>query len=81
MIVGDFTIMKKYFICIIILLFSGLISCKKNTPNNCVKGPVNPNCICPLVINYVCGCNNQTYENSCNAECDGITSYTPGRCP
>jgi hypothetical protein len=81
MIVGDFMIMKKYFTCIILLIFTGFISCKKNTADNCVKGPVNQNCVCPLVVSYVCGCNNQTYENSCYAACDGITSFTPGRCP
>ncbi|MEO8862210.1 MAG: hypothetical protein ABI358_12340 [Ginsengibacter sp.] len=75
--------MKNYLACCLVFLFSLCVSCKKNTPvvNNCPKGPVSQNCICPLVTNYVCGCNNKTYDNSCYAECDGITSYTPGRCP
>jgi hypothetical protein len=57
-----------------------LTACKKDK-NNCVQGPVNTNCICPGVINKVCGCNNRTYENACQAECDGITTYTTGQCP
>jgi hypothetical protein len=61
---------------IICLLLS---SCKKD--KNCPQGPVNTNCVCPGVVNKVCGCNNRTYENSCQAECDGITTYTAGQCP
>ncbi|MDQ6889627.1 MAG: hypothetical protein M3Z56_05075 [Bacteroidota bacterium] len=66
---------------IMLLFFAGLISCKKDTAIKCIQGAVNPNCNCPLVTNYVCGCNNQTYDNSCYAACDGITTYTIGRCP
>ncbi len=74
--------MQKLLTYLLLFLFTSLVSCKKdNANNNCVKGTVNPNCVCPLVTNYVCGCNNQTYDNSCYAACDGITSYTQGRCP
>lgn len=72
MIVGVLS-MKRFIGYITILLLIVCSSCKKDTIDNCVKGPVNPNCVCPLVTIYVCGCNNQTYENSCEAECDGIT--------
>lgn len=74
--------MKRYLPCLLLFFCTAFISCKKDsTNNNCVKGPVDPNCNCPLVTNYVCGCNNQTYENSCLAVCDGITTYTTGKCP
>lgn len=56
-----------------------LLSCKKNS--TCEKGPVNQNCICPLNANLVCGCNNQTYYTPCDAQCDGITTYSMGHCP
>jgi len=74
-------VMKTLLTLLLFFISLSFISCKKDNANNCVKGPVNTNCVCPLLINYVCGCNNQTYDNSCYAECDGITNYTMGRCP
>ena len=35
---------------------------------------------CPDDDEPVCGCNGITYENSCVAEADGISFYTPGVC-
>ena len=37
-------------------------------------------CFCPTYYEPVCGCNGQTYSNSCVAGCDGVRSYTPGAC-
>jgi hypothetical protein len=42
---------------------------------------INPNIFCPTVFIPVCGCNNVTYSNSCEAEnWFGVTSWTPGEC-
>lgn len=74
--------MKTILFYFLLFFFTGFISCKKNTvDSNCVQGTISTSCNCPLLINYVCGCNNQTYENSCEAACAGITSYKAGRCP
>ncbi len=42
---------------------------------------INPDAVCPTVIDYVCGCNGVTYDNACLATNEGgVTSYTAGEC-
>lgn len=36
---------------------------------------INPNCMCILVYDPVCGCDGIEYTNSCYAECAGVTSF------
>ncbi len=49
---------------------------------NCVDSSlINPNAICPAIYAPVCGCNNITYGNECEAiNLGGVTSWTPGEC-
>ena len=35
---------------------------------------------CIEIYQPVCGCNNETYSNSCYAEVDGVTSWSEGEC-
>lgn len=37
-------------------------------------------CLCTTDYEPVCGCDGQTYTNSCNADVAGVTSYTKGAC-
>ena len=52
-------------------------SCEEK--EKCVE-KINPDCICTMQYDPVCGCNNKTYGNSCMAICSGIEEFTNGEC-
>jgi hypothetical protein len=41
----------------------------------------NPNGMCTMEYDPVCGCNNITYANACVAKNAGLLSFKPGPCP
>ena len=53
------------------------------TSTSCIDATqIDPTAFCVEVIDPVCGCDNVTYQNSCEAEqFYGITSWEPGECP
>ncbi len=53
-------------------IFTG---CKKACIEKQSKG-----CMCTKQYYPVCGCNNVTYSNACEAECSGIREYKSGNC-
>ena len=42
---------------------------------------INPDAICPDIWMPVCGCDNITHGNDCQAQAAGVTSWTIGECP
>jgi hypothetical protein len=66
--------MKKSWL--FLLLLSALLwSCEKD----CVEKK-KEDCACIALYDPVCGCNEVTYGNACEANCAGITDYTKGPC-
>ncbi len=61
----------------ITLFMATLTAC--NPSKNCVEHQ-NPDCMCTMQYDPVCGCNNKTYSNACAAGCAGIKTFTKGEC-
>ena len=68
----DFKILRNYTWFLLFLCYS----CA--TKNDCEEKSCNKSCY--EIYAPVCGCNGETYENDCFAECNGITEYTKGEC-
>ena len=73
--------MKRYFFLVCTALVLGLVLMSNTIVESCLKDqPVKPeDCLCPAVYQPVCGCDGQTYSNSCRASCR-VNSYTKGAC-
>jgi len=55
--------------------------CGTDKSQGCIdKSKINPEGLCPMNYNPVCGCNGQTYSNECKATIAGVTRWTKGAC-
>ena len=69
-------------IMLLIILLGMLSGCKEDfiTPAGCInESQIIPykDRVCTMEVEYVCGCNGQTYINKCHAEADGLTNIWP----
>jgi hypothetical protein len=61
------------------ILFAAFLPINKEVPVVCEEN-IQPDCYCILIYDPVCGCNNKTYGNACQAMCAGITDFKKGEC-
>lgn len=67
--------MPKLLIVTLGLIIGGCAS------NQCIdESKKDPDAMCMQVYEPVCGCNDQTYSNACEARKAGVTEFTDGGC-
>ena len=70
--------MKNIFALLLTFLF---ISCDdEDSSTPCQLSEKDEDMACIEIYQPVCGCNNQTYSNSCYAGRDGVSSWSEGEC-
>ena len=68
---------------LLVVVFAILIlaGCQSTPDDGAIQGgqTQGKECVCPAVIEPVCGSDGQTYQNACQAACAGVEAR-PGAC-
>jgi hypothetical protein len=74
--------MKK--LCLLLLATGLLAGCQRpatDSAADCIDpSKINPDAMCTMDYNPVCGCDGMTYSNPCAAGKAGVKHYTTGPC-
>ena len=73
--------MKKLLVLAMFCTGIGFQSCSKEPQNNgCIdESRIKPT-VCTSIYDPVCGCNNVTYGNECEAKAAGVIKWEKGEC-
>lgn len=66
--------------CSFLVIFFSLIGCEKKIPEDCIDEDFSDVTGCLTDWDPVCGCNQVTYGNDCEARNAGVLSWEEGEC-